>query len=76
MSHNPPAAPMTRKRFVAGEPVARDDGRFYVPVNRLHPRPGLSDTVLRIASDAFATVEEAQTFAAVTARLLHSCTHA
>lgn len=49
------------------EPVARDDGRFYVPVNRKKPVDGLSATVLRIASDAFFDLDSAQVFANVIA---------
>lgn len=46
-------------RLAVQEPVARDDGRFYVPVTWTHTRtegayyPLLSPVVLRIASDAF-----------------------
>ena len=44
-------------------PVPRDDGRFYVPVTMEIDRPGLSPIVLRVASDAFATVRDAEDFA-------------
>jgi hypothetical protein len=46
-----------------GEPVSRDDGRFYVPVTILCDRLGLSPIVFRVASDAFPSVEDAQKFA-------------
>lgn len=49
--------------LIVGEPVARDDGRFYVPLHIERERPGLSNILLRVASDAFDTVEEAQAFA-------------
>jgi hypothetical protein len=48
--------------LIVGEPVARDDGRFYVPLHIERERPGLSNIILRVASDAFETVEEAQAF--------------
>ena len=48
-----------------GEPVARDDGRFYVPVTVPCHREGLSPVVLRVASDAFDTLEAARYFAGV-----------
>lgn len=44
-------------------PVPRDDGRHYVPVTIEIERPGLSPIVLRVASDAFPTVDEADDFA-------------
>lgn len=49
--------------------VARDDGRFYVPVERCAIRVNdtRSQTVLRVASDAFDTVEEAEAFAGAVA---------
>lgn len=53
--------------LIAGEPVERDDGRFYVPVLRRDARPGLSDTVLRVASDAFSALINATAFAQVVA---------
>lgn len=48
-----------------GEPVARDDGRFYVPISRTvvpesDPR---SRIVARVASDAFYTLDEARALA-------------
>jgi hypothetical protein len=46
-----------------GDPVARDDGRFYVPVNRVSNPKKLSPTVLRIASDAFPDPQMAIDFA-------------
>ena len=48
-----------------GAKVARDDGRFYVPVHRTAFRyaDDRSLTVLRVASDAFDTVEQAEEFA-------------
>lgn len=52
------------QKLVTGTKVARDDGRFYVPVNRAEPvDAALSLTVLRVASDAFDTVEAAEEFA-------------
>lgn len=51
----------------AGEPVARDDGRFYVPLIRWPGEAGLSDIVARVASDAFRELKHAQTFANVLA---------
>lgn len=62
---NPGVDEFAGQALVAGDKVARDDGRFYVPVNRADYR--LSDprsaTVLRVASDAFDTVEQAEDFA-------------
>jgi hypothetical protein len=46
-----------------GSPVAREDGRYYVPVLRNEPSGELSKIVLRIASDAFVEVEDAIDFA-------------
>lgn len=43
-----------------GAPVAREDGRFYVPVNRNDAAPdGCSTTVFRVASDAFTDLNDA-----------------
>ena len=61
---NPGVDAFAGQKLEAGAKVARDDGRFYVPVNRAEPLGGdLSPTVLRIASDAFDTVEAAEAFA-------------
>lgn len=60
---NPGVDAFAGQKLVAGDKVARDDGRFYVPVNRAEPVEGLSPTVLRIASDAFGTIENAEAFA-------------
>lgn len=48
---------------VVGEVVPREDGRFYIPLFRVPAVPGLSDTVLRVASDAFLDLESAKGFA-------------
>lgn len=50
--------------YVADPPVARDDGRFYVPVRRVVAfGEGCSPIVLRVASDAFPEAREAEEFA-------------
>ena len=54
---------MLRDKLIVGEPVARDDGRFYVPLHIDRARPGLSNILLRVASDAFETLEKGQAFA-------------
>jgi len=46
--------------LACGEPVQRDDGRFYVPLQAVERfGSNLSPTVMRVASDAFATKEDA-----------------
>lgn len=45
------------------EPVARDDGRFYVPVTISPAEEGVSPIVLRVASDAFTDLNKAKQFA-------------
>jgi hypothetical protein len=50
-----------------GEPVAREDGRFYVPVSRWPEEEKLSNVVLRVASDAFPDVQSAEVFARIVA---------
>jgi hypothetical protein len=50
-----------------GAPVAREDGRFYIPVTRWPDLDGVSTTVLRIASDAFDELQSAEVFATVIA---------
>lgn len=52
-------------KLKVGDPVERLDGRFYVPIIRTEPQMGLSDTVCRVASDAFGTLKEAVTFASM-----------
>ncbi len=49
-----------------GARVPRDDGRFYVPLNRgrIRVNDQRSTVVARVASDAFDTVEEAEVYAA------------
>lgn len=54
-------------RLEVGEPVPREDGRFYIPLHRWPSEPNLSDTVLRVASDAFRTLEGAAAFGLVLA---------
>ncbi|UTC28867.1 hypothetical protein MARCHEWKA_03550 [Brevundimonas phage vB_BpoS-Marchewka] len=53
------------QKLAVGAKVARDDGRFYVPVSRTAIRlnDARSMTVLRVASDAFDTVAQAEEFA-------------
>lgn len=46
-----------------GTPIARDDGRFYVPVSIAEPLPGKSAIVFRVSSDAFDSVSDAEAFA-------------
>lgn len=46
-----------------GEPIARADGKQYVPILRTVPEPPLSEIVARVASDGFPTIEEAIVFA-------------
>jgi len=60
-----PRKPMPLKQgYRVGEAVRRDDGRFYVPVVRIDPRPGVdSQVVMRVASDAFLDLKEAVMFA-------------
>lgn len=50
--------------LLVGEPVERDDGRFYVPVTLSPAHEDLSPIVLRIASDAFPDLALAKEFAA------------
>jgi len=45
-----------------GEPVEREDGRFYIPISHMAPTE-LSPIVCRVASDAFPSVALAQFFA-------------
>ncbi|USN14729.1 hypothetical protein DOMOVOI_02550 [Brevundimonas phage vB_BpoS-Domovoi] len=62
---NPGVDEFAGQKLAVGDKVARDDGRFYVPVSRTAIR--LNDTrsmtVLRVASDAFDTVAQAEEFA-------------
>ena len=62
---NPGEDAFAGQKLQVGAKVARDDGRFYVPVMRCAFRYAdeRSLTVLRIASDAFDTVEQAEEFA-------------
>lgn len=50
-------------QLVVGDEVARDDGRFYVPVSRVQEEDGVSNIVLRVASDAFEDAHDATAFA-------------
>ena len=63
-------------RFVVGEPVLRKDDpqkRFYVPVSRVEPLEGAdSQIVLRVASDAFLSPEEAVRFGEFVERCLNA----
>lgn len=54
-------------RMEAGEPVAREDGRFYVPLNRWPEEAKVSNVVARVASDAFPDLDSAKVFANVLA---------
>jgi len=54
---------MSDERLTAAEPVQRDDGRYYIPICTTHPRQGKSEVVMRVASDAFHTMREAEQFA-------------
>ena len=46
--------------FIVGTPVQREDGRAYVPISIARSAGGsLSNVVLRVASDAFDTLDEA-----------------
>ncbi|USN15316.1 hypothetical protein KIKIMORA_01700 [Brevundimonas phage vB_BpoS-Kikimora] len=60
-----PNAEFHKTELQVGPRVARDDGRFYIPINRSAFR--LNDerslTMARVASDAFDTVDEAERFA-------------
>lgn len=62
---NPGVDQFAGQKLQVGAKVARDDGRFYVPVLRCAFRyaDARSLTVLRVASDAFDTVEQAEEFA-------------
>lgn len=62
---NPGVDEFAGQKLALGAKVARDDGRFYVPVHRTMIRlnDARSTTVLRVASDAFDTVEQAEAFA-------------
>ena len=58
--------------LIVGEPVARDDGRFYVPVSRAEPLEGVpSQIVFRVASDAFPTLEDACAYAKMVASAIN-----
>lgn len=54
---------MMDPQLKVGAPIARDDGRFYVPVSVSDPPPGKSAIVFRVSSDAFDTVTDAEAFA-------------
>lgn len=58
-----PNAEFHETALAVGAKVDRDDGRFYVPVSREPAIEGVSDIVLRVASDAFAEEGEAERFA-------------
>jgi hypothetical protein len=50
--------------LTVGNPVTREDGRFYVPVARVDALDGVpSQIVFRVASDAFLTLDDAVSFA-------------
>ncbi len=49
--------------LVVGDPVEREDGRFYIPISHMAPTE-LSPIVCRVASDAFPSLGMAQFFAA------------
>ena len=47
-----------------GNPVAREDGRYYVPVTIIREsRSTLSNVVLHVSSDAFENLEDTKEFA-------------
>lgn len=66
---------MERKLFIVGEPVLRKDDpqqRFYVPVSRVESLEGAeSQIVLRVASDAFLSEQEAVMFGAFVEKCLN-----
>lgn len=57
---------MPETKLQCAAPVPRDDGRCYIPLKRTAIRlnDARSMTVLRVASDAFDSVEQAEAFAA------------
>ena len=57
-----------------GEPIPRDDGRFYIPLFKPEHEEGLSDIVLRVASDAFPDLEGAKRHANMIALSFAQCT--
>lgn len=59
----PPNAEFHETNLLVGARVERDDGRFYIPLNRAASADGGSPTVARVASDAFDSVDEAERFA-------------
>ena len=60
---------VSHEQLLVGEPVARDDGRFYIPLYIERDHPGLSNILLRVASDAFETLDETKKFADHLARV-------
>lgn len=59
----PPNAEFHATEISVGRRVEREDGRFYIPINRSALDDRRSQTVARVASDAFDSVDEAERFA-------------
>lgn len=61
-------------KLQVGEPILRDDARFYIPLFKPEHEEGTSDTVARIAADAFPDIESAKRFANMLALSYAQCT--